>query len=85
MTALLSIIAIFASCIGLAYLATTNRMRRSARGQTAPDNRIFSGPAHALVWLPPLILIFVFGDAAATVIWAGAITMMGWAITSVLP
>ena len=85
MTALLSIIAVSVSCIGLAYLSTTNRMRRSARGQTAPDSRMFSGPAHALVWLPPLVLIFAFGDAAATVIWAGATTMIGWALTTFLP
>lgn len=83
MTAGLTLAAVTASLVGLAYLTVTDPKRRRVFG-LPPRSRRLAPAAGALVFLPGAALLAA-GLAAAFVIWLGATTVLGWRVAARAP
>ncbi|MEM7508379.1 MAG: hypothetical protein AAF415_16725 [Pseudomonadota bacterium] len=84
MIALLTLLALTVSSAGIAYLAATDPKRRRAFRQvelTAPRRTVL---ARIAVFAPGVALV-TLGSAGPVVIWAGALTVFGWAIAALSP
>ena len=83
MTAALTLAAVAATLLGLAYFTATDPKRRRAF-KLPPRRRRVVLPACILV-LAPGVLLLVFGRGAGFVIWLGAATVLGWLMAARAP
>ena len=83
MTAVLTLLAVGASLLGLAYLTASNPKRQRAFN-LQPRSRRFVWPACGLVFAPGLALL-VASEGAAFVMWLGAVSIAGWLIAARAP
>lgn len=82
MTAVLPLSAVAVTLLGLAYLTATDPKRR--RAFKLPPHRRLVLPAFVLVLAPGVVLL-VFGQGAAFVMWLGAVTVLGWLVAARAP
>lgn len=75
---------ILTSLTGLGYLAGTDAKRRRIFGQSVLNRRRFLWPARLAVFAPGLILLLI-ANWSGFMIWAGAITTLGWVLTAIRP
>ncbi|MEM9124945.1 MAG: hypothetical protein AAGB28_04150 [Pseudomonadota bacterium] len=78
------IVMIAVSLTGLGYLARTDAKRRRIFGQIALHRRRFIWPARLAVFGPGLLLVGL-GHWSGLMIWAGAVTTLGWAMAAIRP
>ena len=83
MTTILTLLAVGASLLGLAYLTASDPKRRRAF-RLPPRSRRFLWPACGLVFAPGLTLL-IAGEGAAFVMWLGAVSLAGWLIAARAP
>ena len=83
MTALLTLAAVAATLLGLAYLTATDPKRRRAF-KLQPRSRRLALPACILVFAPGVTLLAI-DKSAAFVMWLGAIAVLGWLIAARAP
>lgn len=83
MTALLTLAAVAATLLGLAYLTASDPKRRRAF-KLPPRGRSFTLPACVLVFAPGIALL-AFGQGAAFAMWLGAVSVVGWLLAARAP
>lgn len=83
MTALLTLAAVAATLLGLAYFTASDPKRRRAF-KLPPRGRSLTLPACALVFAPGIALL-AFGQGAAFAMWLGAVSVVGWLLAARAP
>ena len=83
MTAFVTLLAVGASLLGLAYLTASDPKRQRAFN-LQPRSRRFVLPACGLAFTPGLALL-IAGEGAAFVMWLGTVSIAGWRIAARAP
>lgn len=72
------------SLASLTYLASTDPKRRRSHGQKVLERPSLLWPARIVLWGPGMLLIGL-GNWSGLVIWAGALTTLGWVLVAISP